>query len=317
MKRVFIPIGLILFLGGPPLPAQDINLTGYTLTFDDEFNSLSVTTASPKGSATWYYLPPYGAAGYYSESQWDAAAFSVNGGILSDEAFLDSSNNWHSGNLSSMDPTEAGFAQQYGYFEIRCQMPNSGTGAWPAFWLTGKGSIQGNGQNNEEIDIFEWYGVCNTAGSYQDFVQQASHNYLANGSQTGGLYSPQTPMPDGSYPWQGYHIYGCQIDPVNVTWYIDGVRTNQIATPTSYITSPFYMMIDYALGGGWPLSGMVNGSSLNVDWVRVYALPTGTVNADVPLPPWVTFAVAAGLLLVATRVLGRSAAESVRGARVG
>jgi hypothetical protein len=62
---------------------------------------------------------------------------------------------------------------------------------------------------------------------------------------------------------------------------------------------------------------MVNGSSLNVDWVRVYALPTGTVNADVPLPPWVTFAVAAGLLLVATRALGRSAAEGVRGARVG
>ena len=174
-----------------------------------------------------------------------------------------------------MDPTETGFAQQYGYFEIRCQMPNSGTGAWPAFWLTGKGSIQGNGQNNEEIDIFEWYGVCNTAGSYQNVVQQASHNYLASGSQSGGLYSPQTPMPDGSYPWQGYHIYGCQIDPVNVTWYIDGVRTNQIATPSSFITSPFYIMIDYALGGGWPLSGMVNGSSLNVDWVRVYSLPTG------------------------------------------
>jgi hypothetical protein len=33
-------------------------------------------------------------------------------------------------------------------------------------------------------------------------------------------------------------------------------------------------MVDYALGGGWPLDGMVDGSHLDVDWVRVYALPT-------------------------------------------
>src|SRR5206468_12564526 len=75
-------------------------------------------------------------------------------------------------------------------------------------------------------------------------------------------------------PWQGFHTYGVQVDPAHVTWYIDGVQTNQIATPTAYITSPFYIMIDYALGGGWPLSGMVDGSHLDVDWVRVYSLPS-------------------------------------------
>jgi beta-glucanase (GH16 family) len=87
-------------------------------------------------------------------------------------------------------------------------------------------------------------------------------------------------MPDGSQPWQGYHIYGCQVDPAHVTWYIDGVQTNQIATPTAYITSPFYIMIDYAIGGGWPLSGIVNNSSLNVDWVRVYSLPVVIPNEN-------------------------------------
>ncbi|MCE0522099.1 MAG: family 16 glycosylhydrolase [Methylacidiphilales bacterium] len=254
----------------------DINLTGYTRTFDEEFTNFSVTTASPKGSSTWYYEPPYGSAGEYSESIWDVASFSVNGGILSDTAYLDSSSNWHSGNLSSIDPTKAGFSQQYGYFEICCQMPNSGEGAWPAFWLETTSSFGSGAEQSEEVDIFEWYGVCNTPGSLVPYVQEATHNWNLDGSQNQTLpylYSPQTEMPGGVYPWQAYHIYGCQVDQNHITWYIDGVQTNQIATPTAYLTGPFYMMVDYALGGGWPLSGMVNNSSLNVKWVRAYSLP--------------------------------------------
>ena len=80
-------------------------------------------------------------------------------------------------------------------------------------------------------------------------------------------------MPGGAYPWQGYHIYGVKITSTNLTFYIDGVQTNQIATPTAYMNGPFYIIIDYALGGGWPLSGMVNNSSFDIDWVRVYSLP--------------------------------------------
>jgi hypothetical protein len=43
------------------------------------------------------------------------------------------------------------------------------------------------------------------------------------------------------------------------------------------------MMLDYALGGGWPLSGMVNGSAMQVDWVRAYSLPIR--QAADPLKP--------------------------------
>jgi PQQ-like domain len=64
----------------------------------------------PKGAKTWFLWPPYGPAGAYSASQWDAAAFSAAGGILSDKAFLDAAGKWHSGNLSSVDPTRAGFS---------------------------------------------------------------------------------------------------------------------------------------------------------------------------------------------------------------
>ena len=262
--------------------AQDINLSGYSLAFDDEFSTESITTSNPKGSSNWYALPPNGAPGYFSESNWNISAFSVSGGILSDNAYY--SNGWQSGYIASVDTGVNGFKQQYGYFEIRCQMPNAGEGAWPSFWLDSVSGITGG--SNEEIDVFEWYGVCNTPGSYSSVIQQASHNWNSDGSQNQSLpylYSPQTPMPGGAYPWQGYHIYGCQIDPVHITWYIDGVQTNQIATPSTYVSNAFYVMVDYALGGGWNLSGTpftTDGTStLAVDWVRVYSLPSGSAPA--------------------------------------
>jgi len=275
-------IGSALFSFGQ---AQDINLTGYTLAFDDEFNSLSVSSSNPKGAANWYAGPPNGSPGDFSSSNWNINAFSVSGGILSDEAWYSNpainGQNWQSGLIASVDPSVTGFSQLFGYFEIRCQMPNAGEGAWPAFWLDSTNGISGG--QNEEIDIFEWYGVCDTPGSDYDYVQEASHNWNSNGTQNQSLpylYSPETNMPDGEYPWQGYHIYGCQVDPVHITWYIDGVQTNQIATPTSYLTSPFYVMVDYALGGGWSLSGTPfttdGSSSLLVDWVRVYSLPSSS-----------------------------------------
>ena len=270
------------------LPAQDIDLTGYTLSFDDEFSTLSISAANPKGAAKWFSGPANGATGDFSASNWNIDAFSVAGGILSDQAWYAepaiNGQNWQSGLISSVDPSVAGFSQKYGYFEIRCQMPNAGDGAWPSFWLDSTSGI-GGGQN-EEIDIFEWYGICNTPGSDQPYIQQASHNWNADGSQNQALpylYSPQTTVPGGGFPWQGYHTYGCQIDSAHITWYIDGVQTNQVATPASYTANPFYMMVDYALGGGWPLTGspLATGgsSSLLVDWVRVYSLPSGGTTA--------------------------------------
>ncbi|WP_296657702.1 glycoside hydrolase family 16 protein [Paraburkholderia sp.] len=254
----------------------DIDLTGYTLTFNDEFDDLSVTTRSPKGNATWYYVPPYGPAGNFSASTWDIGALGVTRGVLSIKAFTDANGAWHSGNISSMDATGQGFAQRYGYFEVRARMPRSGTGSWPAFWLLSSTSINNTSKKNySEIDIFEWYGNAYTEKGA--FIQEASHNWKADGNPGEGaqLYSPATPMPNGAKPWEDFHIYGCQIDPDHITWYIDGVQTNRISAAKSsdYMTGPYYIMLDYALGGGWPIADVRDGSTFDIDWVRVYSLP--------------------------------------------
>ncbi|PWJ45168.1 Beta-glucanase, GH16 family [Quadrisphaera granulorum] len=254
-----------------------LDLSQYRRTFSEEFNTLSVTTAHPKGGATWYAFPPYGEAGNYSASRWTPDALSVNGGVLYNRAYR-SDGNWYSGNISSVDETGAGFAQQYGYFEARVKMPDSGIGSWPAFWLmttTTIPAVSPTKVRTHEVDVFEWYGTTNTATNKEALVQQASHNYRADGTQDDSthLYDTRVEIPNGGYPWQDFHTYGVQIDPQFITWYIDGVRTNQVPTPKDFVTGPYYMMVDYGLGGGWPVSGVVDGSTMQVDWVRAYALP--------------------------------------------
>ena len=51
-----------------------------------------------------------------------------------------------------MISTDECFAQRYGYFEMRAQLP-AGRGLWPAFWLVGKTQ-----QYHVEIDIMEALG---------------------------------------------------------------------------------------------------------------------------------------------------------------
>jgi len=165
--------------------AGDIDLTGYTLTFEDDFDHLSLATRSPKGSATWLHIPPYGAAANYSASTWDANALSVSDGILSIKAFKDADGTWRSGNLSSMDETGQGFAQRYGYFEVRARMPASGTGSWPAFWLMSSTSINNTaGKKFSEIDIFEWYGKTYTDN--RAVISEATHNWAAGAARRRG-----------------------------------------------------------------------------------------------------------------------------------
>ncbi len=192
---------------------------------------------------------------------------------------------WHSGSLYSMDAVPAGFAQQYGYFEMRAKMPASGVGSWPSFWCRVTNQITG-AVCNEEIDILEWYGSSYDGNS--DCAQQVSHNWGSCGSDQ-SVYNPCVHVA-GARPWADYHIYGFQSDPSNISFYIDGVQSLRCATPTNYLTCGLDLRLEYALGGGWPLTNVVANSHYDIDWVRVWALPApvaafsaAPTNGPVPL----------------------------------
>src|SRR5579872_6790192 len=112
-----------------------LNLSGFKLTYDDEFNNF---TSSPDGSqgyqTTFYFggrsLPSNGEHEFYSDSSVGVNPFSLQNGALDINAQPGGPAAYTSGLIT----TEGMFSQTYGYFEIRAQLPQ-GQGLWPAFWL--------------------------------------------------------------------------------------------------------------------------------------------------------------------------------------
>src|SRR5579864_1056760 len=121
------------------------------LTFDDEFNSLSLWNGS---SGTWdttfWYddnnngstLSGNGEQEKYVNANYAPTAsvkpWTVSNGVLTLQAAPANASisqalggyQFTSGQVN----TYHSFAQEYGYFEMRAQLP-AGQGLWPAFWL--------------------------------------------------------------------------------------------------------------------------------------------------------------------------------------
>jgi len=246
----------------PELPAPSLNLDGYRLTFDEDFRGpLSVSAWGP--GTRWIAHTPY--AGDFGDARFadpeKDSPFSVKDGILQVEA-KKVGDQWRSGLLCSVDRKGDGFSQKLGYFEMRAKLPK-GLGTWPAFWLMGVPQLKEPKQKKSltqiEIDVVEQYGVG----------PNALHTTLH-------LWGP------GDFHWaQGdiflvtgmtddFHTYGVLVEEDFITFFFDGARLRKDRTPKE-AKVPLYLMVDLALGGGWPIDRTPNPSHLLVDYVRAYA----------------------------------------------
>lgn len=153
--------------------------------------------------------------------------------------------------LSGMISTEKTFTQQYGYFEMRAELP-SGQGLWPAFWLYGTTST-----SHDEIDVMEALG--NNTGQ----VYQSMH------SNVGGDSVNSVPISDYS---TGFHTYGVEWSPTEITYFVDGQQTIQMANPFKD-GSPMYMIANLAVGGSWggnADSATPFPATMQIDYIRAY-----------------------------------------------
>jgi beta-glucanase (GH16 family)/glutaredoxin len=235
-----------------------LDLTGYKLTFDDEFNSLSI---SQNGDGTaWRDIRPgsrmsstadigFGDSAFVDPSS-GVNPFSLQNGALDITAVrADSSvvgpGQWASGLIS----TQGNFSQEYGYFEMRAELPND-TGVWPAFWMLPTSQAW-----PPEVDAFETYGG---SGLYQ----------YVHTNQTGSptwqqTYSDQPTMPSG------YHTIGVAWDPQHITFYFDGQETGQQDTPAD-MHQTMYLLADLAMQDKG--SSVTNDPKhLNIDYIRAYS----------------------------------------------
>jgi len=239
----------------PKLPAPTLKLDGYTMTFNDEFNDLSVSAAGP--GTRWFTgtKETFGDARFVPQK--DGFPFTVDNGILRIEA-AKRNGAWCAGILASVDPKGQGFSQRLGYFEMRAKFPKS-HGMWPAFWLLGQPSIADRKRTNVEIDVVEHYGVMPNA------VHSVLHLWHPDGRHWArGDFFVAPGLTDE------FHTYGVMVDEANLTWYFDGIEIQKQKTPEE-AKVPLYMLVDLAMGGGWPINKAVSPSHMYVDYVRAYA----------------------------------------------
>ncbi|SFB45588.1 Beta-glucanase, GH16 family [Rhizobium sp. NFR07] len=250
----------------------DLNLdrSNLTQTFNDDFNSLSLYDGeSGTWEAKYWWAPDKGASLHTNgEYQWyvnpaygptaSANPFSVTDGVLTIRAEQTpdelSSHVENYDYTSGMLTTHASFAQTYGYFEIRADMPDD-QGAWPAFWL-----LPEDGSWPPELDVIEMRGQ-----NPNSLILSAHSN--ETGKQTSVIQDVSVASTEG------FHTYGLLWDEEHITWYFDDVAVAQTDTPSD-MHDPMYMIVNLAIGGmaGAPSDGLPNGSELKVDYIRAYSL---------------------------------------------
>src|SRR3954464_14790123 len=140
-------------------------------------------------------------AEYYSDSSVGVNPFSLSNGVL-DITAAPGSNPLNLPYTSGLITTAKSFAQQYGFFEVRAQLP-AGQGFWPAFWL-----LPASGAWPPEIDVFEVLGDNPTT------AYATVHSTVAGNTTFKVNY-----LPDLS---AGFHTYGLSWQADMIRWYVDG-----------------------------------------------------------------------------------------------
>src|SRR5215475_2566546 len=94
-----------------------LDLSTFRLSFSDEFDSQSVV---PNGGTGTWYAPvhaPFGAATFMSPDGASSPYSVADGHLTISMTEVDGA--WQSGTMQTVNSAGQGFAQQYGYFEMR------------------------------------------------------------------------------------------------------------------------------------------------------------------------------------------------------
>ncbi|HRT87038.1 MAG TPA: glycoside hydrolase family 16 protein [Anaerohalosphaeraceae bacterium] len=244
----------------PKLPPPTLNLDGWRLTFSEEFDGpLDISAWGP--GTRWIAHTPY--AGDFGDARFTdpqpGFPFTVTDGVLRIEARKEN-NRWRSGLICSVDKNGDGFAQQYGYFEMRAKFP-PGPGTWPAFWLLGLPKLRDPSVTQIEIDVVEQYGRNPWA------LHTNVHLWYPDKRHTAEEAKHFVPGMT-----EDFHTYGVMVDEQNITFYYDGVQIRQTRTPPE-ANVPLYILANLALGAGWPIDKTPNPSYMYIDYIRAYAKP--------------------------------------------
>lgn len=160
------------------------------------------------------------------------------------------------------------FAQTYGRFEARMQLP-LGKGIWPAFWMLGDDITSNGWPKAGEIDIMENIGDPGV-------IYSTAHGPGYSGPK--GL-SKKFELPSGEAVDTGFHLYAVEWSPNDLKFFFDDKliveRTpKDLPEGTTWVYDhPFFLLLNVAVGGAWPGNPddtTIFPQKMLVDYVRVY-----------------------------------------------
>ena len=255
--------------GQPHAQGEALQICRYKKIWGDDFNDLSVSKSNNERTRWSAHTPWNGDFGdakfldpidIYADPERNEP-FIVKNGVLTIRARKHENGKWTSGLLSSADPTTAGFALQYGYFEARMKLP-PGPGVWPAFWLAAN-SRKDDKTPSVEIDILEYYG------QFPDSFHSVWHVWDKTDAKKNQGGEIITKVPGGSLS-DSFHTYGAEVTKDWIIFYLDRREIGRKPTPPEH-TKPLMMLVNLALGSGWPIDKTPNPSDLLVDYVHAFA----------------------------------------------
>lgn len=221
----------------------------YELTFSDDFDGTELDLTK------WSYAPEQQRQD--AGDWWDDSMTSLDGnGYVHFAVSKDEDGRTISGAIRSKDK----FEQAYGYYEIRCTLPQI-KGAWCAFWLMGDSvmGIGSGGRDGTEIDIME-----------SPYYPQDAINQTLNWDGYGVHHKSAGKKVSFPGVYDGFHTFGLEWTEDMYIYYIDGKETWR-SKGGGICENPLYLKVSVETGT-W--AGELDESALPkdmvVDYVRVY-----------------------------------------------
>ncbi|MEG2084994.1 MAG: glycoside hydrolase family 16 protein [Clostridia bacterium] len=199
-------------------------------TFNDDFDTLNLDNWKVGDMAGNKHIRR---AGIYTDSS--DVLFAKDGNLFIRTLYKTSEygTGWHTswlessvikGEASTKNPNYKGLSQKYGYFEIRCKVPES-VGIWSAFWMMPDGAkgmtnedIISTGTDGLEVDIMEspyMYNKVTTLNTH--VVHGDGYGAHLTSDKSATYFVPKM--------YTQFHTYAVEWNESEYIFYVDGYET--------------------------------------------------------------------------------------------
>lgn len=237
---------LVCFTLGMALPPSD----SLHLVWKDNFDGNTLNSSKWKSAPEWFRQ---------GGSYWSNNNYRLNG----EGQLILSVNEQNDSVFAGAIRTHKLFDQSYGYFEVKCKLPQI-KGGWAAFWMMPYGNKPGQeGLDGTEIDIFE------SINGWNNKIQHALHwdGYAAEHKKESKSFT-RADLYDGKF-----HTFGMWWSKDQYRFYIDDVET--WSTQAGGVsTVPQYLKLTMEItnqtwAGDWQQQKL-KPIEWEIDYVKVY-----------------------------------------------